>query len=54
LAKLDRAHAHVDRINSEHATEAERLSQLVMEISSALVDLGMLPIQDIPQLPKSV
>jgi hypothetical protein len=25
-----------------------------MEISNALVDLGMLPIQDIPQLPKLV
>jgi hypothetical protein len=44
----------VGRINAEHATEAERLSQLVVEISNALVELGMLPIQDIPQLPKLV
>jgi hypothetical protein len=32
---------------------AGRLSQLVMGISNALVDLGMLPVQDIPELPKS-
>jgi hypothetical protein len=27
--------------------------QLVVGISNALVELGMLPVQDIPQLPKS-
>jgi hypothetical protein len=42
------------RINCEHAAEAERLSQLVVEISNALVDLGMLPIQDITQFPKLI
>jgi hypothetical protein len=30
-----------------------RLSHRVVGISNALADLGMLPIQDIPQLPKS-
>jgi hypothetical protein len=50
--ELDRTCAHVDRINSERATEAGRLSQLVVGISNALVNLGMLPIEDIPQLPK--
>jgi hypothetical protein len=30
--------------------EVGELSRSVMEISNALVDLGMLPIQDIPQL----
>jgi hypothetical protein len=44
----------VDRIESERSAEARQLSQLVMEISNALVDLGKLPVQDIPQLLKSV
>jgi hypothetical protein len=52
-AELEKTHARMDRINGERATEAGRLSQLVMGISNALVDLGMLPIQDILQLPKS-
>jgi hypothetical protein len=43
----------VDGITGERATESEQLSQLVIEISNALVDLGMLPISDIPQLLKS-
>jgi hypothetical protein len=43
----------VDEIEGEHVTEAEQLSQLVMEISNALVELGMLPIWDILQLLKS-
>jgi hypothetical protein len=37
----------------EHTTEAGHLSQLVVGISNALADIGMLPIQDISQLPKS-
>jgi hypothetical protein len=53
-AELEETHVHVDEINGEHAVEAERLSQLVVGISNTLVNLGMLPIQDIPQLPKSV
>jgi hypothetical protein len=32
----------------ERATEAGKLSMLVIGISNALVDLGMLPIRDIP------
>jgi hypothetical protein len=52
-SELDMTHAHVDRINDERATEARQLSQLVVGISDALVDLGMLLIQDVPQLLKS-
>jgi hypothetical protein len=37
----------------EHATEDGELSSLVMEASNALFDLRMLPIRDIPQLPKT-
>jgi hypothetical protein len=50
---LDTTRACMDRINDEHAAEARRLSQLVMGISDALVNLGMLPVQDISQLLKS-
>jgi hypothetical protein len=49
----EETHARVDGIISRRATEAGRLSQLVVGISNALVDLGMLPIQDIAQLPES-
>jgi hypothetical protein len=52
-AELEEAHACVDGITGEQAAEAGHLSQLVMEIYEALVDLGMLPIWDIPHLPKS-
>jgi hypothetical protein len=38
LVELDKAHARMDRIDGERATEAERLSRQVMRISSALVD----------------
>jgi hypothetical protein len=52
-AEPEEARAHVDGITGERATESGQLSQLVIEISNALVDLGMLPISDIPQLLKS-
>jgi exosome complex RNA-binding protein Csl4 len=53
LAKLEEIRSHVDRIAGEHNVEAGQLSQLVVGILNALVNLGMLPIQDIPQLSKS-
>jgi hypothetical protein len=53
LAELDMTRVHVDRIDSEHASEAEQLSWWVVRISNVLVDLGVLPIRDISQLPKS-
>jgi hypothetical protein len=42
----------VDEIRGGRATEVGRLSQLVMGISNALADIGMLPVQDIFQLLK--
>jgi hypothetical protein len=42
-SELNKACAHVDRINGERATEAELLSRLVVRISRVLVDLGMPP-----------
>jgi hypothetical protein len=53
LAKLEEIRSHVDRIAGERNVEAGQLLQLVMGILNALVNLGMLPVQDIPQLPKS-
>jgi hypothetical protein len=50
--ELEEIHVHVDGIGGERAAEAGQLSHLVVEISNALVDLGMLPVQDIPQLLK--
>jgi hypothetical protein len=50
--ELDKACARADGIDGKHATEAERLSWQVMRISGVLVDLGMLPVQNIPQLLK--
>jgi hypothetical protein len=41
------------RVEEERAAEARKLLMLVMGISNALVNLGMLPIRDIPQLPKT-
>jgi hypothetical protein len=42
--ELDKALMHVDRIDGEHAIEAEQLSQRVVRISNVLVDLGLLSI----------
>jgi hypothetical protein len=52
LAEMEALHVHIARVEDEHTTEAGEMSVLVIEGSNALVDLGMLPIRDIPQLPK--
>jgi hypothetical protein len=39
-------------VQDERATKSRRLLELVTEVSNTLVDLGTLPIQNIPQLPK--
>jgi hypothetical protein len=52
LAELEELRTHVARVEDECATEARKLSMLVMGISNALVDLRTLPIWDIPQLLK--
>jgi hypothetical protein len=46
--ELEEIRACVDGIMGERATEAGQLSQLVLGINNALVDLVMLPIWDIP------
>jgi hypothetical protein len=39
-------------VKSERVVEAVQLSWSIMEISEALVDLGVFPIWDIPKRPK--
>jgi hypothetical protein len=46
--ELEEIPTRVDGIEGERAAKAGQLSQLVMEISSALVHIGILPVQDIP------
>jgi hypothetical protein len=44
----------VAEVEDDRAVEAEHLSQSTMEISNALVDLNVLPIQGIPSQPRSI
>jgi hypothetical protein len=50
--ELEELHVCVARVEDECAAKAGKLSKLAMEISNALVDLGTLPIRDIPQVSK--
>jgi hypothetical protein len=51
--ELEKARVSVHMIDGERAAEAHQVSQWVVRISNVLVDLGLMPVQDIPQLPKS-
>jgi hypothetical protein len=51
--ELEELRNHVVGVQSKCAIEAVQLSRSVMEISDALVDLGMFPNWDIPESPKS-
>jgi hypothetical protein len=53
LVEVEELHARVAGVEDECTTEVGKLLKLAVEISNALVDLGLLPILDIPQLPKS-
>jgi hypothetical protein len=44
--ELEKLHECVARVEDECAVEAVQLSRSVMEISNALVDVGVLPIRD--------
>jgi hypothetical protein len=46
--ELEELHVSVAGVEDECVVKAEELWQLVVEISNALVDLGTLPIRDIP------
>jgi hypothetical protein len=51
--ELEELHERVVGVGNERATEAMQLSRSVMEISDALVDLGVFPNRDIPTQPRS-
>jgi hypothetical protein len=51
--ELEELCARVARVVDDRATEARKLSMMVMGISNVLVDLRILPIQDIAQLPEN-
>jgi hypothetical protein len=53
-AELDEARTCLEGINGERAVEAGQLSWQVVQIFDFIIDLGMMPIQDIPQLLKMV
>jgi hypothetical protein len=46
--EMEEQHERVARVQNECAAEAVQLSWLILEISDALVDLGVFPTQDIP------
>jgi hypothetical protein len=51
--ELEKIHVRVAEVENKHTTEAGKLSALAVEASNALVDLGMPPIRDVPQLLKT-
>jgi hypothetical protein len=51
--ELEELHERMDGVESEHTIVAMQLSRSVMQISDALVDQGVFPIQDIPAHLKS-
>jgi hypothetical protein len=52
-AELDKAPTSVNRTADDRAAKAEWLSLQVVQVAGVLVDLGLLPVEDIPQLPKT-
>jgi hypothetical protein len=48
-AELEELRVWVAGVEDEHAAKAGELSALVVEASNALIDLMMIPIQDVPQ-----
>jgi hypothetical protein len=50
-SEFGKLHERMAKVEDDHAIEAKQLSWSTMEISKALVDLNMLPIQGIPLQP---
>jgi hypothetical protein len=48
LVELEELREHVAGVENECIVEARPLLKLIMEISDALVGLGLSPIQDVP------
>jgi hypothetical protein len=53
MTRMEELHMRMARVEDECAAEAVELSRLVIEISNALVYMGVFPIRDIPWHPKS-
>jgi hypothetical protein len=53
LTELEELHGRVAGVESKHVVKVMQLSRSVMEISNALVDLGVFPIWDILAHPES-
>jgi hypothetical protein len=51
--ELAELHEHMADVESKRTIEAMQLSRSVMEISDVLVSLGVFPIWDIPEQPRS-
>jgi hypothetical protein len=54
LSELGKLRERVVEVEDDRVIEAEKLSWSTMEISNALVDLNVLPIQGIPSQSRSV
>jgi hypothetical protein len=52
-SELGKLHERIAGTEDDHTVEAKQLSRSIREISSALVDLNVLPIRDIPSRPQS-
>jgi hypothetical protein len=53
-SELGKLRKHVAEVEDDHVVEVEQLSRLTMEISNALVDLNVMPIQGISSRPRLV
>jgi hypothetical protein len=52
-SKLERLREHMAGVEDDRAVKGEQQSWSIKETSDALVDLNVLPIQDIPSQPRS-
>jgi hypothetical protein len=48
MSELGKLHERVAKVEEDHVVEARHLSRSTMEISNALVDQNVMPIQGIP------
>jgi hypothetical protein len=53
LVELDKTQAHVYWIADDRAAEVGLLSRRLVWVASVLIDLGLLPIEDIPYVLKT-
>jgi hypothetical protein len=52
LVELEELRVRVARAEEKRATKVGKLAALVIEAANTLMDLGMLPVREIPQNPK--